>query len=108
MRRWLAAVFVLFIAAGLQRRANGAQDTFRSGVELVTVGVGVTDAKRRPIAGLTHIKAAIGSLLGELGKQYTVTYQRASNSRTGDWQAIRAEVRGRPELLALTRRGYLA
>jgi VWFA-related protein len=54
------------------------------------------------------IKAAVGSLLGELGKQYTLTYQRASNSRNGEWQAIRAEVRGRPELLVLTRRGYLA
>jgi len=56
----------------------------------------------------SDIKAVVGSLLGELGKQYTLTYQRASNSRNGEWQTIRAEVRSRPELLALTRRGYLA
>jgi VWFA-related protein len=45
---------VVIVAAGLQRRTDAAQDTFRAGVELVTISVSVTDVKRRLVSGLTQ------------------------------------------------------
>ncbi|HEY0378432.1 MAG TPA: VWA domain-containing protein [Pyrinomonadaceae bacterium] len=57
--------------------------------------------------GGRELREAFGSIIEELGNQYTLAYRPANGARDGKWREIDIKL-GRPELITRTRKGYRA
>ncbi len=60
-----------------------------------------------PTAGGVAMREAFKNIVGELGVQYTLTYQPTNTKKDGKWRAIEIRV-AKPNLIIRTRKGYNA
>lgn len=105
-RRGETTIFPVFVpTSGSSAYARQSVKGAETSLELLA---GETGGQVFRADDLKDLDRVYETIAGAVGRVYSLGYEPKDEARTGGWRTLTVKVKGRPELIVLTRQGYYA